>query len=567
MAGGLLQLVANGQANTILTGNPTTTFFKAVYKHYTPFGLQRFRMDYEGIRNLAFDAPTEFNFKIPRYAEMLWDTYIVLNLPDIWSPLYNTTTYNPYKFRWIKNIGFNMIKQITINSGGGILAQYSGEWMQNAISRDDTDKIELVDRMTGNIPELYDPASVNDKYYPNAYKEKELSLPVDGCPPLSECEPSIRGRKLYIPLMAWFCHSTKTALPLIALQYQEISIKVEFRSVKELFTIQTWEPPYPEPVPLPVYPPVPLPVHPETFTPPRRIAPNPADIQDQMWRFIQEPLLFPSNSDKNTVTALYKNRRNDWNTDIHLMGTYIFLGDEERRVMAAQESQTLVKMQYEWDYLNTTGSSRVDVPSRDMISSYMWRFRRSDVNIRNEWSNYQNYEWEDENPNNISYNNILNDTTDLYKDRCHTGTRSISNIKDIMIDMALLCGQDYRETTHNAGVYAYVEKWKRTTGVAKDGLYCYNFCTNTNRLVYQPTGAQNTNKWKHLTFEFNTIQPPRNTKDGLMVNVVCDSDDNIIGVRKDIADLNAYNYDLRIFEERYNIIEIVSGRIGLVCAR
>ena len=55
MPGGLLQLVANGQANTILTGNPTTTFFKAVYKHYTPFGLQRFRLDYDGLRNLSFE--------------------------------------------------------------------------------------------------------------------------------------------------------------------------------------------------------------------------------------------------------------------------------------------------------------------------------------------------------------------------------------------------------------------------------------------------------------------------------------------------------------------------------
>ena len=543
MAGGLLQLVANGQANTILTGNPTTTFFKAVYKHYTPFGLQRFRMDYDGLRNLSFDTPTEFNFKIPRYAEMLWDTYIVLNLPDIWSPLYDTTNYNPYKFRWIKNVGFNMIKQITINSGGGILAQYSGEWMQNAISRDETDKIELIDRMTGNIPELYDPASVHDECYPNAYKEDSKPL-TDGCPPLSECEPSIRGRKLYIPLMAWFCHSTKTALPLIALQYQEISIKVEFRSVKELFTIQTYD------------------KNTCGTSKPCRIAPNPADIQDQMWRFIQEPPCFDHAKSNSEVTALYKNRRNDWNTDIHLMGTYIFLGDEERRVMAAQESQTLVKMQYEWDYLNTTGSSRVDVPSRDMISSYMWRFRRSDVNIRNEWSNYQNYEREDENPNDISKYTIPVNPSLFY-----TGTRSIDNIKDIMIDMALLCGQDYRETTHNAGVYAYVEKWKRTTGVAKDGLYCYNFCTNTNRLIYQPTGAQNTNKWKHLTFEFNTIQPPRAGRDNLTVGVTCDSDGNIIGIRKDMADLNKYNYDLRIFEERYNIIEIVSGRIGLLCAR
>ena len=52
-------------------------------------GLQRFRLDYDGLRNLSFDSPTEFNFKIKRYAEMLWDTYIVVNMLDIWSPLYD----------------------------------------------------------------------------------------------------------------------------------------------------------------------------------------------------------------------------------------------------------------------------------------------------------------------------------------------------------------------------------------------------------------------------------------------------------------------------------------------
>ena len=34
MPGGLLQLVAYGQANIILNGNPSKTFFKAVYKPY-----------------------------------------------------------------------------------------------------------------------------------------------------------------------------------------------------------------------------------------------------------------------------------------------------------------------------------------------------------------------------------------------------------------------------------------------------------------------------------------------------------------------------------------------------
>jgi hypothetical protein len=52
MAGGLLNLVAVGNQNVFLTGNPKKTFFKFVYAKYTNFGLQRFRLDYEGSRNL-----------------------------------------------------------------------------------------------------------------------------------------------------------------------------------------------------------------------------------------------------------------------------------------------------------------------------------------------------------------------------------------------------------------------------------------------------------------------------------------------------------------------------------
>ena len=48
---------------------------------------------------------------------------------------------------------------------------------------------------------------------------------------------------------------------------------------------------------------------------------------------------------------------------------------------------------------------------------------------------------------------------------------------------------------------------------------------------------------------------------------MCDDQGNIIGVRKDVWRLNEYNYDLRVFEERYNMIEIQGGRIGLLIAR
>ncbi|MEE9573382.1 MAG: hypothetical protein V3W20_10070, partial [Candidatus Neomarinimicrobiota bacterium] len=81
MPGGLLNIVAYGSANVILNGNPNKTFFKAIYRKYTNFGLQRFNLNYEGQRNLSFDTDTTFEFKVKRYAELLWDSYIVINLP------------------------------------------------------------------------------------------------------------------------------------------------------------------------------------------------------------------------------------------------------------------------------------------------------------------------------------------------------------------------------------------------------------------------------------------------------------------------------------------------------
>ena len=319
MPGGLLQLVAYGQANIILNGNPNKTFFKAVYKSYTPFGLQRFRLDYDGLRNLSFDAPVEMNFKIPRYAELLWDTYVVVNLPNIWSPIYRRNdisgNYVPYEFQWIKDLGFAMIKQVTIYSGGSTLAQYSGEWMMNAMRRDDVQKRALLGRMIGNSPdgELWDPAKYNtdasgQPHYPNAIYHANCET--------VGLEPSIRGRQLYIPLMAWFCYSTKTALPLIALQYQEVYIKLEFRPIRELFTILNVTQQADEDLDsCPIVPAAAV----SSQLQLERKAPNSAAITDQMWRFLQAPSKLPETADDNN--SMYLNKRNDWNADVHLMST------------------------------------------------------------------------------------------------------------------------------------------------------------------------------------------------------------------------------------------------------
>ena len=84
MAGGLLQLVSQSQQNIILTGTPQKSFWKSTWMRYTNFALQKFRLDFEGARTLRLSEESIFTFKVKRYADLLNDCYISVELPNIW---------------------------------------------------------------------------------------------------------------------------------------------------------------------------------------------------------------------------------------------------------------------------------------------------------------------------------------------------------------------------------------------------------------------------------------------------------------------------------------------------
>ena len=141
MPGGLMNLVSVGQQNIILNGNPSKTFFKSTYAQYTNFGLQKFRVDFDGSKTLRLSEPSTFTFKIPRYADLLMDCYLSVALPSIWSPIMppqevtqsdGTITYTdwaPYEFKWIENLGAKMISKISIVCGNYTLQEYSGDYL------------------------------------------------------------------------------------------------------------------------------------------------------------------------------------------------------------------------------------------------------------------------------------------------------------------------------------------------------------------------------------------------------------------------------------------------------
>jgi hypothetical protein len=541
MTGGLMNLTAAGNENIVIHGNPKKTFFKATFKKHTNFGLQRFRIDFEGNRVLNYTTPTVLDFKIPRYAEMLYDTYVCVTLPHIYSPLLykgeNELGRNliPYEFRWIDELGTNMIQEIEIYTGGTTLAKYSGEYLSCVKERDFTGaKKDLWNRMTGNIPEVNDPANANGNInvYPNAMYIDESGV-----------EPSIRSRKIYIPLDAFFCESSKMALPLVALQYQEVSIRLTFRPTFQLYTINNIAD-----------------INDDTCIS-YRIAPNPNDLDNQLWRFLQAP------QDVAASQELYNQTRNDWNSDVHLIGTYIFLGQEERRMMAQNSHTILLKQVKEYDFLGQAGSKIIEMESRDLLSGYMFRFRRSDALLRNEWSNYTNWAYRNVQPQELTEDLPLLDGNEIPNPNNFHITGSIGtyahNQKDILSEIGILMGGVYREKMLDSGVYNYIEKYMRSTGGAKDGLYVYQFGLNSNKREYQPSGAMNVNRFAEVNLEYNTIEPPFNPM-GALVEYICDASSNPIGFRKNTGSLNSYNFDMRVFEERYNVLVIKSGRAGLM---
>ena len=181
MGGGLMNISAYGNENVILHGNPKKTFFKASYNKHTNFGLQRFRVNYNGTRTLNPNQKSRFTFKIPRYGDLLHDTYVVIDIPNIWSPFYfkkkmvdDDEKYDllPYEFQWIKDLGASMLEEVAITSGGVELSKVSGEYLSVQTQRDmNTEKKALWNKMTGNIPSLYNPSNINGNFdvYPNAF--------------------------------------------------------------------------------------------------------------------------------------------------------------------------------------------------------------------------------------------------------------------------------------------------------------------------------------------------------------------------------------------------------------
>ena len=176
MGGGLMQLVAYGAQDIYLTGNPQVTYFKVVYRRHTNFSMESIAQTFDG----KADFGKKVSCTISRNGDLVTRMYLEIELEG--GGKFSVDSANAF------------INTVEIEIGGQLIDKHYGEWLH----------------IWSSLSHCVD-------------KKNQLRKLID-----------TSVERVYIPLQFWFCRNPGLALPLIALQYHEVKINVEFQSIEKL---------------------------------------------------------------------------------------------------------------------------------------------------------------------------------------------------------------------------------------------------------------------------------------------------------------------------------------------
>jgi len=179
MGGGLLQLVAYGAQDVYLTGNPQITFWKVVYRRHTNFAMEAIEQSFNGSPRFG----SRVTAQISRNGDLIHRMWLQVELPELAAGK-----------SYVDKAGLALIKSVELEIGGQKIDKHYGEWM---------------------------------------HIWNELSLPMGKQAGYSALtgEGGLAKNTVYVPLEFWFCRNPGLALPLIALQYHDVKVNIEFEDI------------------------------------------------------------------------------------------------------------------------------------------------------------------------------------------------------------------------------------------------------------------------------------------------------------------------------------------------
>lgn len=190
MPGGLIQVVARGTQDAYLSTKAQITHWKAVYRRHTIFATESIEQ--------VFNGTGDFNKKvvcnIQRNGDLITKMYLRVRLPELAAGQC-----------WCPRVGHAMIKNLELNVGGTAVEKQTGDWLniQYELAREFAHD-RGYDEMIGNT--------------------EALTVPAQGT----------AAATLYIPLQFFCCRHDGLAIPLIATQYHDTRVEVEFNPLSQL---------------------------------------------------------------------------------------------------------------------------------------------------------------------------------------------------------------------------------------------------------------------------------------------------------------------------------------------
>ena len=187
MGGGLMQLVAYGAQDIYLTGNPQITFFKVVYRRHTNFSMEAIQQTFNGNQS----AGGRQTATISRNGDLVTRLYLQFDAAPTDHDL---------------NVGCHNIGSVEIEIGGQRIDKQFGHWMETWF--------ELTEPNPSGL--------IGDAAVDGSGTKFQRMSGAGGF--ISDA-----GHNCCVPLPFWFCRNPGLALPLIALQYHEVKVIVEWQ--------------------------------------------------------------------------------------------------------------------------------------------------------------------------------------------------------------------------------------------------------------------------------------------------------------------------------------------------
>jgi hypothetical protein len=182
MGGGLMQLVAYGAQDVYLTGDPQITFFKVVYRRHTNFSVESIEQTLNGTVGYGNTV-----------------TAVISRNGDLVNNLLIEATVTGGSGAERTRMGYALIAECEIEIGGQRIDKQYSQWMN--VWAD----LTMSNEKKSTLTKMVDFGSTSDA-----------------------------SDILYIPLSFWFCRDNGLALPLIALQYHEVKLRVTFETAANM---------------------------------------------------------------------------------------------------------------------------------------------------------------------------------------------------------------------------------------------------------------------------------------------------------------------------------------------